>query len=254
MKNLCNALTVAPDVTLYHTGPALDHGPLPSLFYFAISGPDSLTLDPFNQPVQFLHGKMIRVFSMTLPGHENNLPATGAMAIWAEEMSHGIDRVSPFLDSIQLAVDFAIREKFVDPHKMATAGLSRGGFIAAHLAARDERFRFLLGYAPLTRLTRIKEYAHLQHNPLALSFDLTHLAEKLTDRHVRLYIGNNDTRVGTRECFDFAMSVVEHKKVRSSQVELFITPSIGQMGHGTSPEVFRQGADWITANLTGYAG
>lgn len=239
MKTRCNALTVAPDITLYHSGPALDHGPLPSFFYFALSGPDSLTLDPFNQPVQFLDGKMIRVFSMTLPGHEANLPAAGATALWASDIN-SIDR---FLDQAQRAVEFAIREKFVDPNKMATAGLSRGGFIAAHLAAREERFRFLLGFAPLTRLGKLKEFAG--HKDTGL--DLIHLAAALSDRHVRLYIGNDDTRVGTRDCFDFATALVEKKKTRVSQVELFITPSIGQMGHGTSPEIFQQGANWIAS-------
>ncbi len=161
MKTLCSAITVAPDVTLYHTGPALDHGPLPSFFYFALSGPDSLTLDPFNQPVQFLHGQMIRIFSLTLPGHENDLPAKEAMNLWAEDIAKGTDCVGNFLDTVQMAVDFAIRERFADPHKLATGGLSRGGFIAAHLAARDPRFRFLLGFAPLTRLSRIKEFAEM---------------------------------------------------------------------------------------------
>ncbi len=249
VKNLYNALTVAPDVTLYHTGPALDHGPLPSLFYFAISGPDSLTLDPFNQPVQFLCGPMIRIFSMTLPGHENGLPATEAMGLWAEEMGQGKDRLSPFFDAVQLAVDFAVREQFADPKKMGVAGLSRGGFVAAHVAARDERFRCLLGFAPLTRLGKIREFAHLQENPLVQNFDLVRLASSLCDRSVRLYIGNSDTRVGTGDCFEFAMSLVEEKKPRTAQVELFITPSIGQMGHGTSPEIFQQGAQWIASHL-----
>jgi hypothetical protein len=245
MKNLCSALHVAPNVTLYHTGPALDHGPLPSFFYFALSGPDSLTLDPFNQPVQFLHGQMIRIFSMTLPGHENGLPAANAMSLWAEEMAKGIDCISPFIDSIQLAVDFAIKEKFIDVAKMATGGLSRGGFIAAHLAARDTRFRALLAFAPLTRLTTIKEFAQMQDNPLANSLDLLHLAAPLSDRHTRLYIGNNDTRVGTRNCFDFAMELVAKRKARTSPVELLLTPSIGQHGHGTSPETFKDGVKWV---------
>lgn len=249
MKTLCNALTVAPDITLYHTGPALDHGPLPSLFYFALSGPDTLTLDPFNQPVQFLRGQMIRVFSLTLPGHENDLPATGAMALWAEELARGLDRITPFLDAVQEAMQFAIREQFVDPNRMAAAGLSRGGFIAAHLAAREERIRFLLQFAPLIRLSRIKEFAHLQNRPLIDGFDLVRLAPALADRHTRLYIGNDDTRVGTRECVDFALSLVEHKKGKTAHVELTLSPSIGQMGHGTSPEIFQQGADWITKVL-----
>src|SRR5690606_34160312 len=123
------------------------------------------------------------------------------------------------------------REKFADPNKLATGGLSRGAFLAAHLAARDERFRSLLGYAPLTRLGALKEFASLKDNAL----DLIHLAKALSDRHVRLYIGNDDKRVGTRDCFDFAMALVQEKKARTSQVEMTITPSLGRDGHGTSP-------------------
>lgn len=249
VKNRCNALTVAPDITLYHTGPALDHGPLPSLFYFAISGPDSLCLDPYNQIVQFLNGHMIRVFSMTLPGHENDLPAVGAMKIWAEELSKGNDIVDQFLNTVDTAVDFAINEKFADPNKIATAGLSRGGFIASHLAARDPRFRHLLCFAPLTRLSKIREFKEEHDLKFADQLDLVHLAPKISDRHIRMYIGNDDTRVGTRSCFDYAMKLVEEKKMRSAQVELFIYPSIGQMGHGTPPEIFKEGANWILSNL-----
>jgi esterase FrsA len=238
---------VAPDITLYHTGPALDHGPLPSLFYFSLSGPDSLTLDPFNQPVQFLRGHMMRVFSMTLPAHENGLLATDAMATWAEELASGTNRIDPFLDAAQEALAFAVREQFADPSKLAIAGLSRGAFIAAHLAAREERFRFLLGFAPLTRLSRIREFAHLQNHPLVDALDLVQLAPLLASRHIRLYIGNEDTQVGTRECFDFAMALVEQKPGRIAHVELIISPSIGRMGHGTPPEIFQQGATWLAS-------
>lgn len=249
MKNRCNALSVSPDITLYHTGPALDHGPLPSLFYFAISGSDSLCLDPYNQIVQFLHGEMIRIFSITLPGHENDLPAIDAMKIWAEELSKGENFLETFFNSLQLAIDFAIREKFADPSKLATAGLSRGGFIASHLAARDERIRHLLCFAPLTRLSKIKEFTEDHDLALANKLDLIHLASRLSDRHVRMYIGNDDTRVGTKSCFDYAMELVKEKKTKTAQVELSIYPSIGQMGHGTPPEIFQQGADWIQSNL-----
>lgn len=248
MKPNIAALQAAPDVTLYHSGPALDHGPLPSFFYFSLSGPDSLNLDPFNQPVQFLQGKMIRIFSMTLPGHEANLPATEALSVWASDFKKGLDPIGQFLDSAVTALDFAIREKFVDPGRLAVGGLSRGGLIAAHLAARYEKIRFLLGFAPLTKFHYAKEFSHLKEHPLVKSYNLENLSESLYDRHTRLYIGNCDTLVSTHSCFDFAMSLAakaEEKKIRSPQVELFIYPSIGRMGHGTPPEIFQQGADWV---------
>lgn len=253
MKKIA-ALAVTPDLPLFHIGPPLDHGPLPSFFYFALSGPDSLCLDPFNQPVQFLLGlgKMIRIFSMTLPGHEANLPPENAIQLWAEDMSRGINPIGSFLDSVSTAVDFAIRERFVDPEKMGVGGLSRGGFIASHVAARDARFRFLLGFAPLTRLSLLKEFSTMQEHPLVSNLDAVNLSASLADRHSKFYIGNYDTRVGTRDCFDFVMSLVEAanaRKIRTPQVECVITPSIGRDGHGTSPEAFQQGALWMAQCL-----
>ena len=59
-------------------------------------------------------------------------------------------------------------------------------------------------------------------------------------------------RVGTRACFDSVMSIVEashDKKIKTPQVECMITPSIGRDGHGTSPEVFKEGALWMANSL-----
>lgn len=252
MKNDFCSLSVAPGLDLFHTGPALDHGPLPSLFYFALSGPDSLHTDPFNQPVQFLRGQMIRIFSLTLPGHENGLSPLKALSLWAEDFSRGLDPITSFLDTAEEALHFAIREKFADPNRIAFAGLSRGGLIAAHLAARYEKARLLLAFAPITKLKYAQEFSSLKEHPLVQNLDLENLVGSLYNRHVRLYIGNCDTLVNTRSCFDFAMALTEkaqEKNIRSPQIELFITPSIGRMGHGTSPEVFQQGAQWIAAGL-----
>ncbi len=244
----CTALFVAPDVTLYHTGPALDHGPLPSVFYFALSGQDSLCLDPYNQPVQFLSGQMLRVFSLTLPAHEAGLSPHDALGTWAEDLSKGIDCLQTFIDQIQLTLDFAISKGFVDPHRVAIAGLSRGGLIAALAAAQEPRFRTLLAFAPLTKLALAKEFSALKENPLVASYDAMKRADLLADRRIRLYIGNRDTRVSTEACFAFTMALVEkahEARIRSAPIELIVSPSIGQMGHGTSAEIFRQGANWL---------
>ncbi|MDE3045207.1 MAG: prolyl oligopeptidase family serine peptidase [Verrucomicrobiota bacterium] len=250
MSLLCNELHVSPDLALYHTGPALDHGPLPSIFYFSLSGPDSLTLDPFNQPVQFLADRWIRFFSLTLPAHESGLPPKKAISVWAEEMSKGIDRLSEFFDQALTAVDYAIRSKLVDPAKLGLAGLSRGGFIASHLAAREERFRAILQFAPITNLGWTQEFQPLQGHPLLQALDLFPLAPKIANRPIRLYMGNKDTLVGTRNCVDFALHLAEQSTHRSPPIELILTPSIGHMGHGTAPETFRQGAEWLANLLT----
>ncbi len=45
------------------------------------------------------------------------------------------------------------------------------------------------------------------------------------------------------------MSMSEGKKHHPPEVELFITKSIGQMGHGTAPDTFKQGSEWIVKHI-----
>jgi esterase FrsA len=234
---------------LFHVGPALDHGPLPSIFYFALSGPDSLCLDPFNQPVQCLEGKWIRIFSMTLPAHEEGLSPHEALATWASDIAKGLDPLNNFFEEALRAIAYTIENKFADPHKLGIAGLSRGGFIASHLAAREKRFKAILQFAPLTRLPKGKDFEAVWNHPILQSLDILPLAKQLADRHIRFYIGNKDARVSTKACLDFVLALVEHSSLRSPQIELIMTPSIGQMGHGTSPEIFCQGAEWLAQCL-----
>ncbi len=249
MRLTCTALEIPSAVTVYHTGPPLDQGPLPSIFYFALSGPDSLTLDPYNQPVQFLQDLPIRFFSLTLPAHEESLSPHNALTIWAEEMAKGVDLLHPFFDAVERAVEYVVQQKLADPHKLGVAGLSRGGFIASHVAVRDKRFRHILQFAPVTRLDKAKEFHALRGNPILHTLDLVPLAPRIADRNIRLYIGNNDTRVDTRSCFEFMMHLVQHAPTKFPPISLFINPSIGQYGHGTPPEIFREGAHWLARCL-----
>jgi len=39
------------------------------------------------------------------------------------------------------------------------------------------------------------------------------------------------------------------KRIRTSPIEMHIVPSIGLMGHGTSPETFQAGAEWMQQEL-----
>jgi len=244
----CSLIKVNNEIGLYHTGPSLDKGPMPAVFYFALSGEDSLCLDPFNQPVQFLSGHDVRVFSLTLPGHEANLPPQNAINLWAEDISKGTNIVQDFCEMASIAIEFAIKENFVLPEKIASAGLSRGGFITAHLAAINENIKFLLMFAPLTNLKLAKEFKDLRDHPIIESLSLSRISEKICDKHIRIYIGNHDQRVSTRSAFDFAEDLSQkafQKKIRSPQVEMIISPSIGHMGHGTPLNIFESGANWL---------
>ncbi len=251
-ENRCSALTIRPDLELYHSGPNLDSGQMPALFYFALSGPDSLCTEPYNQPVEFLAGSQIRVFSLTLPAHENNLPPQDALAVWAKEIRAGKDPLGQFLDAAQTAVEYAIAQKLADPKRIAVAGLSRGGLVATLLAAHMESIRTVLGYAPLVRLSLAKEFHSLADHPIVSTYDISRHAQALASKNLRYYIGNADERVSTRACFESIEQIVQaaqEARIRSPQTELILSPSVGHMGHGTPPEIFKRGALWIQDHL-----
>jgi esterase FrsA len=245
-------LEVSPGIDVAYVGPHLSTGPLPALFYFSLSGHDSLCLDPFNQPVAYLSSLPLRIFSMTLPGHEDNLPPTEAIDVWASKIASGQNVISTFVEKVKCAVDELMSRGALIPDRIAVAGLSRGAFIAVHAAAVIPQFQWILGFAPLTKLSFAKEFQTLLDHPIVESLSLEQLTDQLIDRKLRFYIGNLDTRVSTRCCFDFIEKLSQsafENKIRSPLVELIIGPSIGRDGHGTSQEVFHAGAQWIAEEL-----
>lgn len=241
-----------PDAEVFYTGPHISTGPLPTLFYFSLSAKDSLCLDPFNQPVAYLSTLPMRIFSITLPGHENNLPPTEALNVWASDIISGRNPIEEFVAKVKKTVDALETQGLLIPNRTAVAGLSRGAFIATHAAAVIPQFQWILGFAPLTKLSGAKEFQDLSHYSPVESLSLELLADKLTHRKLRFYIGNLDTRVSTRSCFDFIETLSQAalaNKIRSPSAELIIGPSIGRDGHGTSQAVFHEGAQWIAEKI-----
>jgi hypothetical protein len=233
-------------------GPPLDHGPLPAVFYFALSAHDSLHLDPYNQPAKAIASPQLRVFSITLPGHDK-LPPTEAVRFWADEIRQGRDVVRTFAREVEATINQLIQRKAVIPDQIGFMGLSRGVFIAAHAAALMPQVRHLLGFAPITRLGNSPDFEGMDVE----SWNLSHLKDQLYNRTIRCYIGNHDTRVGTWACFEFISDLAEaayQHKISSSPIEFIIGPSIGHKGHGTAPEVFKEGAVWLRHKLLGGTG
>ncbi len=247
-----NTLDLKSDIKIAYLGPDIADGPLPAIFYLALSSEESLCQDPFNQPAAYLSSLPMRIFSLTLPGHGYNLPATQAMTIWAKELASGRNFLQEFVDKVQYAVEGLIHQGVLMPDRLGIMGLSRGAFAATHVAAQIMHFRWILGFAPLTKLAYIREFQEIPNDHLARQLDLENLVDKVHDRNVRFYIGNLDTRVGTRNCYDFIEKLSQkalENKIRSPQIELLIGPSIGSQGHGTSKEIFHQGAQWMAERL-----
>jgi hypothetical protein len=239
-------LLLEKDLSVFYVGPEKDAGPLPALIYFALSGKDSLQTDPYNQVVQFLEGAPLRVFSFSLPLHDEISPVE-VLAHWSETFRKGKDFLSPFLAKLEKGLLFLIDQGWVLPEKLAVAGLSRGALIAFLIAARLPAIRVIMGFAPLIRLDAAKEFAGLDPRVLQ-PFDLYTQVGALYHRRIRLYIGNRDTRVGTEHAFTLIDALAKRAfkhGIRSSPIELIIGPSYGRDGHGTPPDRFRSGAVYL---------
>jgi esterase FrsA len=222
-------------------GPPLAEGPLPAIIYFALSAEESLTLDPFNQPVaawEKISG--LRVFSFTLPGHGPGQDKLKAMSYWAAHWSE----VEQFIEEAKREITILTEQGYLND-RIGVAGLSRGAYIALRLAGIDSRIKAICGFAPLIKVEALDEF-----KSITKPFELSSLIGKPT----RLYIGNNDTRVGTKNAYEFIEKLTKislENGVRSPQTELVIYPSIGYKGHGTPPEIFESGAEWIAEKILG---
>ncbi len=236
-----------------YLGPDISLGPKPAIFYFALSEKDSLHLSPFNHPAKFIleQNPDCRIFSITLPGHEEGLAKENAISYWAQKLQSNDDILTDFFQKASTAINNMIKSGQLISDKTAFMGLSRGVFIAAHIAAMMPNIKIVLGFAPLTELTAAKEFETMQSEQLH-KLNLSNLVPKLYDKTIRFYIGNNDTRVSTSKCFHLIESLAKYaseNRLRTSLIELHITPSIGYMGHGTSDKTFLDGSTWISERL-----
>lgn len=233
-----------------YIGPQLKTQPLPAVIYFALSASDSLLLDPFNQPVEYLKDETIRIFSVTIPGHENQLPKEKALEFWAKKVENNKSPLFHFFEEVKKALE-ELRPYFLE-EKIALCGLSRGGFIALHLASQIPWIKTILAFAPLIRLDQVKEFSHLKTHPIVKDLNIDFLIDHLIDKNIRIYIGNRDLRVGTEHSFHLITTLANaayEKRVKNSSFEMTIGSSIGYLGHGTSLETFQKGCQWLKTQL-----
>lgn len=242
----------APDGTLiYHKGPPLEQGALPSLIYFALTAEESLLSDPYNQPIKPLEKLPVRVFSFNLPLHRPGVLPAVSIDLWAKEFLEGNDPLTPFITACKKSLDYLIASGWVEPRQLAVAGLSRGAFIASHLAALDPRIQCIAGFAPLISLDKLELFAHNPPYP-AQMLSLMDKIPQLIGRRLNFFIGNRDLRVGTETVFNFIYRLAEASSlqgIRSPRVELHLYPSVGYKGHGTPKEIFELGSNWLINQL-----
>ena len=188
---------------------------------------------------------------MDLPAHGQGQSALDAMGVWASDFKAGGDPLTPFIEKARAAISLLIEKGYVASEKMGIMGLSRGGFLACHIAASLPDIKSVVGYAPVTDLSFSKEFQGLESSALK-NLSLKPHIEVLCEKSMLFLIGNRDMRVGTDRCFQFAKALADtafKKGLRSPPIEMNISPSIGQMGHGTSKKSMEEGSAWLAAKL-----
>ena len=226
-----------------YVGPDFSAGPLPAVVYFILSSHASLNLDPFNQPVEAIKGDDLRIFSFSLPLHTGkSLPPESIIDDWAEHIKQGDDILHDALDRIETELKELIGD-VIDPARLGFMGLSRGSWFALQLARRIPNVGTVC-FAPMLDLNRYgKELA---------THDLSQYTEELSSKTIKFYMGNHDTRTPTKTAVDFILSLAQHahdNRKRKVRHEMEILPSIGARGHGTAPETFAAGANWLKGLL-----
>lgn len=237
------------EIEVAYSGPDLSEGPLPALIYFSLSAKESLELNPYNQIVSALVDKPIRLFSFTLPAHGHGQINEEAMEHWAEGLKNSPNYFEDYFSQVSHAIYDLIEKEIIQSDAIATGGLSRGAFVALHLAARLNEISTVLGLAPLVDLSYLPEFKEID---IPSELNISNQVESLAKKAIRFYIGNRDVRVGTECCFELVKEIANYaynKGVRSPFVELVVSPSTGRNGHGTLPNVFYNGAEWISERV-----
>ena len=224
--------------------------PAPTLFNFATMIEPTLTSQDYCKVASIVEQHGFLCVSLDLPYHPG-----GGLPGWAAAVRKGDAVVPDFAAKVSQVLDYLIKEGYTDPQRVAVSGTSRGGFIAMHFAAADARVKCAVGFAPVTDLTDLQEFADLKENPLAQSLSLVNAAEKLAGRSVWVSIGNNDQRVNTDRAIEFTRKVIaatiENKNPAAAEpidIELHVMP---WPGHGVRAGAHEDAAAWLLARNGG---
>lgn len=224
-------------------GPA----PAPTLFNFATTIEPTLGSPDYCKVASVLAAHGYVCVALDLPCHPG-----GGLAGWAEAIKKGEPIIPDFVSKVSQALDYLTQEGYTDPRRVAAAGTSRGGFIAMQVAAADPRIKCAVGFAPVTDLTDLTEFADQKQNPAATSLALMNAVDRLAGRSVWIAIGNNDARVNTDSAIAFARRLVAASAAKTDapakpiDVELRVMP---WPGHGAGPGAHEEAAAWLMARM-----
>src|SRR5437870_5416597 len=158
--------------------------PAPTMFVLAGAVEDSLKSAYYRQAGEFLAKEGWLLVSVDLPchGQETRPNESAGLSGWRARVNKDEDVIADVTVRLKKVLDHLIAEKLADPERIAALGTSRGGFVAFHFAAADERVKCVAGFAPVTDLAALSEFHGAEKNPLVQRLALERHADALAGR------------------------------------------------------------------------
>ena len=227
--------------------PAKPSLPAPTLFIFGFGIEDTLNDSYMRQAGNMLATKGYLCVSVDLPCHGQEVRQGEPQGLfgWRRRCDAGENFVEDAVKRFSAVLDELIATKLADPDKVAACGTSRGGFMAAHFAARDSRVKCVAAFAPCTDLTVLKEFQRLDKRELVDSLSLQSNAKLLAGRPLWLITGDRDTRVGTDLTIAFARQVTAESLQAGLPALVDLHVLSEPRGHAIPVGVADQAAAWI---------
>ncbi len=225
--------------------------PAPTVFFLGGAVEDSLTQPQYLEAQEAL-GAGVLFVTFDLPGHglEHRQGEPGSIGAWRYRLDHGEDLTGDVVRRGKAVLDFLVNEGYTDPTKVAVFGTSRGGFMALHFAAAEPRIHNIAGFAPVTDLLALAEFAGMSPDQSARRVAGTEIVDRLLDRGIWLIIGSTDHRVGTGKAIRFTERVIEKSEAagRRPEIELHIGPSDG---HRVPAGGYAEAGRWLRRQWNG---
>jgi dienelactone hydrolase len=212
---------------------------------FAKHVESSLGDDPNARTARILAGKGWLCASLDLPCHGPDIRPGEPERLdgWAFRIRAGEDIVAPLCPRVAAVIDHLVATGEADAGRIAAYGVSRGGFIACHVAAIEPRIRAVALFSPVTDLAALQEFKGMENHSLTRSLRLSTRAGKLAATALWMSIASFDERVDTDAAIGFTRKVVAAAAPeRTADLSLHVLPGIG---HATPEGAYEEAAVWI---------
>lgn len=221
--------------------------PAATVFVFAGAIEDSLGSAYYRQAGEMLAKDGWVLVSVDLPCHGKEIrpQESGGLSGWRDRTDKQENVMADVTGRLSRVLTHLIAERISDPERVAAMGTSRGGFVAYHFAAADQRVKCVAGFSPVTDLTALSEFHGAENNPLVSQLALDHQAEKLAGRAMWLVIGDRDARVSTDSAIRFARRVTAASLERQLPALVDLHVVAEPKGHTVPAGSAELAADWI---------